>query len=57
MAPLLRALRISNAVAVAMLFFAGYSFGHLSGTRPWPTGIAMVILGLVLVGITIALGG
>jgi VIT1/CCC1 family predicted Fe2+/Mn2+ transporter len=50
-------LRVSNAIAVVMLFVAGYAFGRLSGVRPWLTGIAMVVLGLVLVGITIALGG
>jgi len=27
------------------------------GSRPWLTGLAMVVLGVVLVGITIALGG
>lgn len=51
------ALRVSNAIAVAMLFVAGSSFGRITGHRPWRMGVAMVILGLALVGITIALGG
>jgi hypothetical protein len=51
------ALRISNAVAVTMLFFCGYAFGHHSGMRPWPTGLAMVAFGVALVGVAIALGG
>ncbi len=51
------ALRVSNAVAIVMLFLTGYAFGRLAGRRPWLVGISMVVLGLVLVGLTIALGG
>ena len=51
------ALRISNAIAIVLLFLTGYSFGRHIGRRPVWTGIAMVILGVVLVGLTIALGG
>jgi uncharacterized membrane protein YedE/YeeE len=51
------ALRTSNAVAVVLLFLVGYRFGHYAGHRPWRMGLAMVILGSALVGITISLGG
>ena len=51
------ALRVSNAVAIAMLFLCGYSFGRCAGFRPWTMGLAMVAIGSVLVAITIALGG
>jgi len=51
------ALRISNTIAVAMLFLAGYSFGRMTGRKPWVVGILMVVLGSILVGMTIALGG
>ena len=51
------ALRISNVVAVALLFLVGYRFGRYAGHRPWGMGLAMVILGGTLVGITISLGG
>jgi VIT family len=51
------ALRVSNAIAIALLFVLGYAFGRISGRRPWWTGLAMVILGSVLVGICVALGG
>jgi hypothetical protein len=52
------ALRASNAIAVAMLFAAGYAFARLTGARrPWLVGIAMVVLGTSLVALTIALGG
>jgi hypothetical protein len=51
------ALRISNAVAVALLILVGYRFGRYAGHRPWGMGFAMVVLGGALVGITISLGG
>jgi hypothetical protein len=51
------ALRVSNAIAVVLLFVAGYSFGRLTGRHPVWVGIAMVVLGSVLVGLTMALGG
>jgi len=53
----LRALRVSNAIAIGMLFFTGYAFAHITGRPPWLMGISMVFLGAVLVGITMALGG
>jgi hypothetical protein len=52
-----RALRVSNAVAIALLFYGGYEYGKYSGFRPWRTGFTMVAVGLVLVALTIALGG
>jgi hypothetical protein len=51
------ALRVSNVIAIVMLFSTGYAFGRMSGRQPWLFGISMVVLGLVLVGMTIALGG
>ena len=51
------ALRVSNVIAVAMMFIAGYAFGHVAGYRPLVTGGSMVLLGSLLVALTIALGG
>ena len=51
------ALRVSNAVAIVMLFAAGWSLGRYAGRPGWRTGLGMVAVGLVLVGITMALGG
>ena len=51
------ALRLSNAIAVGLLFLAGYAFGKISGRHPVGIGGGMVVLGLLLVGLTIALGG
>ncbi|MBX3463951.1 MAG: VIT family protein [Planctomycetes bacterium] len=51
------ALRASNAVAIVLLFVTGAAFGRVAGLRAWLTGTAMVLLGVVLVALTIALGG
>jgi hypothetical protein len=51
------ALRVSNAIAIALLFATGYAFGRLTGRTPAVVGVAMVVLGGVMVGLTIALGG
>jgi VIT1/CCC1 family predicted Fe2+/Mn2+ transporter len=52
-----RALRASNAIAIVMLFLTGWSLGTHTGRRGWLTGLGMVSVGVVLVGITVALGG
>jgi hypothetical protein len=51
------AMRLSNTIAVLMLFLTGYAFGRITSRRPWAMGISMVLLGAILVGITMALGG
>ena len=51
------ALLVSNAIAIVMLFLTGYAFGRMTGRHPWFLGIAMVVLGSILVGLTKALGG
>jgi hypothetical protein len=51
------ALRLSNVVAIVMLFLCGYVFGYRSGLRPWAAGLVMVAVGVALVGVAIALGG
>jgi hypothetical protein len=51
------ALRVSNGIAIVMLFFTGCAFGRCTGRRPWLMGIIMVLVGAVMVGLTIALGG
>ena len=51
------AMRASNAIALAMLFGMGWTLGKHTGRSGWGAGLAMVCLGVVLVAITIALGG
>lgn len=50
------ALRVSNAVAIVLLFLTGYAFGRESG-HPWRAGLSMVAVGLVLVAVALLLGG
>jgi len=51
------ALRISDAIAVAMLFVVGREYGRAIDLSPWAVGVCMVLLGATLVALTIALGG
>jgi VIT1/CCC1 family predicted Fe2+/Mn2+ transporter len=51
------ALRVSNGIALAMLFITGWVLARHGGHNPWWTGLAMTLVGVVLVGVTIALGG
>ena len=50
-------LRVSNGIALTMLFLCGHSVGRLTGYHPWGTGLGMVLLGSLLVSMTMALGG
>jgi VIT1/CCC1 family predicted Fe2+/Mn2+ transporter len=51
------ALRISNAIAVVMMFICGWFLGRHAGGRPCFTGLMMSLIGIVLVMIALALGG
>jgi VIT1/CCC1 family predicted Fe2+/Mn2+ transporter len=51
------ALRASNGLAVATLFAGGYILGRYAGSKPWLFGLAMAVIGAVLVAAIIALGG
>jgi hypothetical protein len=51
------ALRVSNTIAIVMLFLTGYAYGNITGRHPWLVGIGMVVLGSMLAGLTMALGG
>ena len=51
------ALRISNAIALALLFLTGYAYGNHAGHRPWGWALSMILIGGAMVGLAIALGG
>ncbi len=51
------ALRVSNGVAIVLLFLCGFFFGRHAGLHPVAMGLAMVALGCTFVGVAIALGG
>jgi VIT1/CCC1 family predicted Fe2+/Mn2+ transporter len=55
--PLRRAMRVSNVIALAMLFSAGWSLAGYARLSRWRLATAMLALGTVMVLITIALGG
>jgi len=51
------ALRMSNAIALLILFVGGFSVGKYAGFHPFLTGTMLTVLGIILVAITMALGG
>jgi hypothetical protein len=51
------ALRVSNAVLVALLFFSGYWWARYTVSKPWVAGLAFLLIGTGLVAAAIALGG
>jgi hypothetical protein len=52
-----QALRVSNGVLVVMLFLVGHKWAQYAGTNRLAAGLAMVVIGLALVGVAILLGG
>jgi hypothetical protein len=51
------ALRVSNFLLIALLFLAGQKWAQYVGTNRLVAGLAMVAIGLLLVGVAILLGG
>jgi VIT1/CCC1 family predicted Fe2+/Mn2+ transporter len=52
-----RALRLSNALLILLLFAIGYRWASASNGSRVGTGLSLMSIGVVLVGIAIALGG
>lgn len=51
------ALRISNGIALLMLFVGGYFLAGYAGFRKFLTAISYMAIGVLLVALTMALGG
>jgi len=51
------ALRVSNAILLALLFYVGYAWARHTLARPLLTGCVFLLGGVALVAIAIALGG
>jgi len=51
------AVRVSNAVALGMLFLAGWLLARYAGGTPWRGGLAMGVTGVALIAAIMALGG
>jgi hypothetical protein len=47
----------SRAIALVMLFLAGFALGRYAGYGAWRAGVVMAVLGVLLVGAIKALGG
>lgn len=54
--PLL-ALRVSNGIAILMLFLIGWGWAREVGARPIATGTSLALLGVFMVVVAIPLGG
>jgi len=51
------AMRISNGIAILLLFTGGFLLARFAGLRPVFTAMAYTTIGIFLVALTIALGG
>ncbi len=51
------ALRVSNALLVALLFVIGFLWGRHVGAKPWLAGFLVMLVGAALALIAIPLGG
>lgn len=51
------ALKISNGIALLLLFIGGFNLAHHAGFKPFITALIYMLIGVVLVAITMALGG
>jgi hypothetical protein len=51
------AMRVSNGIAVLLMFTAGFSLAKYSGLKPIKTALAYTAIGVLLVALTMALGG
>ena len=51
------ALRTSNLIAIIMMFLCGWSLAKYVGINKWILSITMTFIGIILVFITIVLGG
>jgi hypothetical protein len=51
------ALRVSNAILLAILFITGYWWARYTLGKPWLVGLLFLLGGIVLVAVAILLGG
>ena len=51
------ALRVSNLVLILLLFVVGYVWAHRTDASPWRVGLTVMLLGVLMVGVAVALGG
>ena len=52
-----QAMRASNAILLVLLFWCGFFWARFTGVNRWLAGLAMTLIGVVLVSAAIMLGG
>lgn len=55
--PAIIAIRVSNGIAILLMFTAGWQLARYGGYNKWLMASAMAVIGVLLVMLTIALGG
>jgi hypothetical protein len=51
------AMRVSNGIAIVLMFVLGVSLARYSNQKSYTLGLAVVAVGVILVGLTMLLGG
>ena len=51
------AVHASQGIGLTMLFLSGSALGHYAGFGAWRSGLAVLAIGVALVGLVLALGG
>ena len=51
------ALRVSNVILIALLFFVGWRAAQHTLVKPWLAGLTFMLVGVLLVALAIPLGG
>lgn len=51
------ALRVSNAILLALFFVIGYRWAGYTSVNPWRAAITLTVFGIAMVGAAITLGG
>ena len=51
------ALRVSNTILLALLYYLGYRHAKHTLTKPWVAGLVFLLAGLFLVAVALRLGG
>ena len=51
------ALRVSNTILLALLYYLGYRHARHTLAKPWIAGLVFLLVGLFLVAVAIPLGG
>lgn len=51
------AMRVSSLIAITMMFLCGFGWARYAGVNAWLSGLAMMVLGIIVTSAVILLGG